>query len=253
MWSGKGNDVIENYQIIELKVMTDVNKPFQIAIDGPVAAGKSTAAQRLAVSLGFVYVDTGAMYRAVTLIAIERDISLDDEPGLIRLVDMIEIDVRPPNESELDGRTSTVLVDGRDVSWEIREEQVSRMVARVAAMPRVRDALVPKQQKIANQRNVVMEGRDITYVVLPNAQLKIFLDADEEVRAQRYYHKMRGQGARITREEAQRSLRERDELDRNREASPLRLVEGVWHFDSSDLSVDEVVEKIASRTEEMMK
>ncbi len=225
--------------------------PFQIAIDGPVAAGKSTTARLLADKLGFTYVDTGAMYRAVTLMALEQGISLDDEPALTTLIEDQEFDVRLPEPHEHDGRLSTVLVNGRDVSLEIRQKHINENVHLVASLPQVRSALVPKQQVIAATRDVVMEGRDITYVVLPEAQLKIFLDAQELVRIKRYHGLLLTKNPQITEAEAGRLLRERDELDRNRAASPLKIVPGVWHFDSSGKTIKQVVAEIIAHVDSM--
>jgi cytidylate kinase len=226
-------------------------KPFQIAIDGPVASGKSTTARLLADKLGFTYVDTGAMYRAITLVALERQIDLTDEQALTKLVHEVAIDVRFPQSDERDGRLSTVLIDGRDVSWDIRKANINENVHLVASLPLVREALVVKQQAIAQARDVVMEGRDITYVVLPEAQLKIFLDANESVRIERFYLMLKSKNHQIVKEDAANLLRERDELDRNREASPLKIVEGVWHYDSSGKTIEEVVDEISARVTEM--
>jgi len=224
-----------------------MNKNFQIAIDGPVAAGKSTVARELAKSLGFVYVDTGAMYRAVAYTALKRSLNLKSEDEMVKLTQRISIDVRSPQEAENDGRISTVLVDMVDVSWEIRTEAVNEVVAGVAAMPKVREVLVPKQRKIAEKNNVVMEGRDITYVVLPESDLKIYLTADEDVRAERYYLMLRAKDADITREHAKTILAERDHLDETREASPLKIVPGAWVLDNTGVGIKQVVQMIVDR------
>ncbi len=224
-----------------------MRKYFQIAIDGPVAAGKSTVARELSKRLGFVYVDTGAMYRAVTLAAQRAGVGLDDEAGLTRLVEALDIDVRMPVGDELDGRLSTVLLAGEDVSWQIRAPEVSAGVAVVAAKQKVREVLVGKQRKIAEDRDVVMEGRDITYVVLPHADLKIFLSASEEVRVLRYYTMLTQKNSEISMEEARELLVARDKLDTTRETSPLKVVADAWVVDTSTMSIEEVVETIAER------
>ena len=224
---------------------------FQIAIDGPVAAGKSSVARELARTTGFVYVDTGAMYSAVTLMAIRNEIELSDEDALSQLVRRIEIDVRSPEGDEKDGRLSTVLVDGEDVSWEIREAKISAVVAEVASKPRVREVLVPVQRRIALGKDVVMEGRDITYIVLPDAELKIYLSAREDVRVERYHSMLVNKNKDVTHDYARKILRERDELDATREASPLRIVPGAWELDTSELTIKGVVEKIVQRIEEI--
>lgn len=224
---------------------------FQIAIDGPVAAGKSTVARELAKKTSFVYVDTGAMYRAITLKAIRKNIPLDDEDKLMEMVRQTEIDVRVPKGKEVDGRLSTVLLDGEDVSWDIRTAKVSSVVAKVASLPRVREVLVPKQRLIAAGRKVVMEGRDITYVVLPDAELKIYLTANEVVRVERYFQMLKSKSDEVTEEYARKILKERDELDATREASPLRIVADAWVLDTSEMSIGEVVETIIERVEQM--
>ncbi|KKU88638.1 MAG: Cytidylate kinase [Microgenomates group bacterium GW2011_GWF2_47_9] len=220
---------------------------FQIAIDGPVAAGKSSVARELAKKLDFVYVDTGAMYRAVTLKALDNGIAIGNEDELVQLVRGMEIDVRAPFSDEKDGRLSTVLMDGRDVSWEIRTPRVSEAVATVAGLPRVREVLVEKQRKIALLRKVVMEGRDITYVVLPEADLKIYLTANEKVRIERYFQMLSAKDSKITRLEARQILKDRDELDITREASPLRIVKDAWVLDTSEMNIEEVVQIIAEK------
>jgi len=159
----------------------------------------------------------------------------------------MEIDVRVPFSDEKDGRLSTVLMDGRDVSWEIRTPRVSEAVATVAGLPRVREVLVEKQRKIALLRKVVMEGRDITYVVLPEADLKIYLTANEKVRIERYFQMLSAKDSKITRLEARQILKDRDELDITREASPLRIVKDAWVLDTSEMNIEEVVQIIAEK------
>ena len=223
---------------------------FQIAIDGPVAAGKSTVARELAKKLNFVYVDTGAMYRAITLLVLEKGVAINDESAIVDLLKKTKIDVRSPRGEEVDGRLSTVLLNGKDVSWEIREPRVGAEVAKVASLPKVREVLVEKQREIATERKVVMEGRDITYVVLPQADLKIFLTAREEVRIERYFLKMKAGNPDLTKEQARELLVQRDKLDKTRKTSPLKIVEGAWVLDTSDLSIPEVVDKIVEKVKE---
>jgi len=224
---------------------------FQIAIDGPVASGKSTVARELAKATEFVYVDTGAMYRAVTLSAQKSESDITSEDEMVALVRGMEIEVRAPVGDEQDGRLSTVTVNGEDVSWAIRTAEVSAQVATVAAMPRVRDVLVPKQRKIALTSPVVMEGRDITYVVLPDADLKIYLMASEEVRVERYYKMLSTKDPKVTKEYAAKILKERDELDATRETSPLRIVPDAWVLDTSKLTIEEVVAEIVERVKKV--
>jgi cytidylate kinase len=224
-----------------------MSKSFQIAIDGPVAAGKSTVSRKLAEALGFLYVDTGAMYRAVTLAAHQQNVDINSETALVSLVNNLNLEVRLPESNELDGRQSTVLLDEEDVSWAIRKGAVTRDVAKIAAFPKVRSTLVPIQQKIAAGKNVVMEGRDITYVVLPEADLKIYLDANFKIRVNRYLISRSAQKKSTTEQEARSWLKERDYNDKNRDASPLKIVPGVWVLDSSALTIDQVVDMIKER------
>lgn len=228
------------------------NIGFHIAIDGPVAAGKSTVSRRLAEKLGFLYIDTGAMYRAVTLAAQQQHLDINDEASLKELISQINLQVRLPTNDEQDGRQSTVLLDGTDVSWDIRKGAVNRDVATVAALPKVREALVPVQQRIAAGQNVVMEGRDITYVVLPKAQLKIYLDATMDVRVWRYQQARSSSEHTITQQEAKTWLQERDDTDKHRSASPLKIVPGVWVLDSTNLTIEQVVDQIADRANNLM-
>ena len=232
---------------------------FQVAIDGPVAAGKGTISRLLAEKLKFLYVDTGATYRVATLMAMRKELSFDDldkqvESEVSELVSELEktnLELFRPREGELDGRLITVLIDGEDVSWAIRDEEVSRRVALVAKIPEVRQVLVKKQQIIASNQDVVMEGRDITYRVLPDAQLKIYLDADAKERAQRRYSQLLDQGKSISFEEVYKDLLKRDEIDMNRETDPLKIVEGAWKLDTTSMEIEEVVEMIVEKVKEL--
>lgn len=226
-----------------------MNNEFKIAIDGPVAAGKSTVARKVAEWLGFVYVDTGAIYRALTLAAIRQSVSMEDEEALAQLAKEVDIDVRLPNDHEQDGRQSTVMLNEEDVSWQIRGGDVTKHVPNVASYPKVRQILVGLQQKISKGKNVVMEGRDITYVVLPDANLKIFLDAGEDERIERYYLGRRAKEKGWTKEQVRDWLKERDDKDKSREASPLRLMSGVWRLDTGGLSIDDVVGEVVRKVE----
>lgn len=235
------------------------SKTFQVAIDGPVAAGKGTISRLLAEKLKFLYVDTGATYRVATLMAMRKELSFDDldkqvESEVSELVSELEktnLELFRPREGELDGRLITVLIDGEDVSWAIRDEEVSRRVALVAKIPEVRQVLVKKQQIIASNQDVVMEGRDITYRVLPDAQLKIYLDADAKERAQRRYSQLLDQGKSISFEEVYKDLLKRDEIDMNRETDPLKIVEGAWKLDTTSMEIEEVVEMIVEKVKEL--
>lgn len=229
-----------------------MTKPFQIAIDGPIAAGKGAVSVSTAKLLNFLYVDTGAMYRTAALLAIENNIDLSDEQAICELIKKSDIQLRPPTENENDGRITTVLLDGRDVSQDIRTEEIAIATAKVAQLQQVRSLLVAKQQEIASQQNVVMEGRDITYRVLPEAQLKIFLTGSEMVRAQRRYNQQKNKGLDVTFDQVYRNLIERDKDDTQRATDPLRVVDGAWVIDSSDLSIDQITQMIVDKAKALM-
>ena len=220
---------------------------FRIAIDGPVAAGKGTVARLLANRLGYLYVDTGAMYRVVALLAEQKNVSLEDEKQLLKLAESSHIEMRNPTEEEKDGRLTTVIVDSEDVSWKIRTESVSAGSSRVAQYPLVRAALVKQQQRIAQTQSVVMEGRDITFRVLPEAELKIYLTASDIVRAKRRYLELQIRGVDAQFENVYKDLLERDARDMNREIDPLHITSDAWVLDTSDLSINQVVDAIEAR------
>ena len=224
---------------------------FQIAIDGPVAAGKGTISHLVAERLGFLYVDTGAMYRVTGLLADRAKVNIDDEMALVALVEKADIQMRNPNETESDGRLTTVVVNGEDVSWAIRTEKISDYASKVATYQQVRSVLVAKQQEIARSQNVVMEGRDITYRVLPEAQLKVYLTANEIVRAKRRQFQLQTRGMLAEFEEVYQELLERDKRDSQRETDPLTIVPEAWVIDSSDLSIDQVVDIIVGKARMM--
>jgi CMP/dCMP kinase len=228
------------------------DKPFQIAIDGPVASGCSTIARIIAERLGFLYVDTGAMYRMTALLAQRNGIDPEDEAAVTSLVKQSKMDMRNPLEEEQDGRLITVLLDGEDVSWKIRTEEVSKYSSIVAQYPGVRQQLVAKQQTIADsQPVVVMEGRDITYKVLPDADLKIFMTASDIVRAKRRHLQEQTKGRDINFEEVYQELVDRDKRDMERETDPLKIVDDAWVIDTSDLSIQQVVDLVVSKVKAM--
>lgn len=220
---------------------------FHIAIDGPVAAGKGTVSKLVAERLGFLYIDTGAMYRMTALLGIRNNVSFDDEPKLAELIRHSEMDMRNPNEEERDGRLTTVFLDGEDVSWKIRTEEVSAGSSKVAQYQDVRKELVAKQQEIAVGKDVVMEGRDITYRVLPNADLKIYLTASDVVRAKRRHMQLQTRGQDVSLDEVYQELVERDQRDSTRSVDPLKIVDDAWVVDTSDLAIDDVVDLIVGR------
>ena len=212
-----------------------------IAIDGPAGAGKSTIASRLARKLGYVNLESGAMYRALALKAIEWDLSFDDEPALRKLAEGARIALEPT----LGG--NRVLLDGKDVSSRIRERDVTEAASRVSVHPAVREWMVARQQDMGKDGGVVMEGRDIGTKVFPKADLKIFLDADPVVREQRRLDQQKIKGVSV--ESMAADLRERDRRDRTRAASPLAPAEDAVVIDSTNLSEDQVVHQIEERVE----
>ena len=224
-------------------------KNFQIAIDGPVGVGSSTTAKLVAEKLGFIFIDTGAMYRAATYLAMTKLGSVEDEEDIVSLIKKSSIEVVQPEGDKKDGRLITILLDGEDVSWKIRTEEVSRNVPIVAAMSAVREVLVGIQQEIAKYNNVVMEGRDITSKVLPQADLKIYLTADEKERAERKYKQLLIKSEVITYDQVLIDLKKRDETDMNREMDPLMIVEDAWVLDTTKFNIDEVVDMIIDKFE----
>ncbi|MGQ9905153.1 MAG: (d)CMP kinase [Anaerolineae bacterium] len=224
-----------------------------IAIDGPAASGKSTLGAALARRLGYLYLDTGVMYRAVTLAALRRGIPLRDEAAIVDLARRIRIDIRPPAAEEAhDGRQYTVLADCagpdnraegmRDITWELRLPEVDAGVSIPSAYPAVRAEMVQRQRQIARQTSVVMVGRDIGTIVLPDADLKIYLNASVEERARRRYEEIMARGGQADYAEVLSALRRRDALDSTREQSPLRPADDAIIVDSTGHSPDEVLD-----------
>lgn len=223
--------------------------PFHIAIDGPVSAGKGTISRLVAQRLGFLYVDTGAMYRMTAYLALQANADLSNEQEVADAIKNATMEMRNPSEEENDGRLTTVFLNGEDVSWKIRTEEIGQGSSKVAVHPLVRKILVEKQQEIAKDQNVIMEGRDITYRVLPNADLKIFLTANEIVRAKRRHLQLQIKGQDVKFEEIYRDLLERDARDTSRKTDPLQIVDDAWVIDTSDLEIEKVVDLIVTRVE----
>jgi cytidylate kinase len=217
-------------------------RPSTIAIDGPAASGKSTIGGILAEKLGYLYFDTGVMYRAVTWAAISRGIPVKDEAGVSALAECLRIDVIHPTVD--DGRQYTVLADGQDVTWEIRRPEVNGGVSPVSAYPGVRAALTVQQRRIGRLGCIVMVGRDIGTVVLPEADLKIYLDATVEERAERRYREEVARGEATEFDLVLASVRRRDEIDSGRALAPLRAAEDAVVIDTTNLDVDQVVERV---------
>ena len=218
-----------------------------IAIDGPAASGKSTIGGLLAERLGYLYLDTGAMYRAVTWVALERGLDIGDEEALSALARSLEIEITRPGVN--DGRQYTVLADGEDVTWEIRRPDVDRYVSPVSACAGVRRALTEQQRRIAQRGRVVMVGRDIGTVVIPDAGLKIYLDASPEVRARRRFLELVERGEEADYERILSDMVRRDRIDSQREVAPLKAAEDAITVDTDNLSIGEVLDVVQQLVE----
>ncbi|MBT3270590.1 (d)CMP kinase [Candidatus Poribacteria bacterium] len=211
-------------------------KPTVVAIDGPAGSGKSTVSKQLASSLGFVHLNSGALYRGITLLALRSGAALGDEARLTEEARTAEMDF---------GLDGAFLLNGEDVSEHIRASEVDRAVSTVAALPRVRAAVTEQQRRIAAGKSVVIEGRDVTTVVFPNAQVKVYLDASVEERAARRHADLEAQGEQPSLDEVEREIRERDERDRTRADSPLLVAPDAEVIDTTGMSIDDVVSAIA--------
>lgn len=211
---------------------------FNIAIDGPAGAGKSTIAKELAKELGFIYVDTGAMYRAMALYFIKNKIDNKNEEEIARACKYVDITIRYENGEQ------QVFLNGENVNGSIRNEEVGNMASVTSGYSQVRTKLVELQQQLAKTENVVMDGRDIGTVVLPNAQIKIYLTASVETRAKRRYEELREKGQDCDLKQIEEDIEKRDYQDIHRENSPLKQAEDAVLIDSSHLSIEEVVGEI---------
>jgi cytidylate kinase len=216
-------------------------KPSIIAIDGPAGSGKSTLAHLLAKRLGYVFFDSGVMYRAVSLAALERGVSVDDDVGLTELAASVRIDVETPVAD--DGRLYTVLLDGVDVTWQLRTPAVDAIVSPVSAVPGVRRALLGQQRRVGQQGNVIIVGRDIGTVVFPEADLKLFVDASLEARARRRHEELTARGERATFEHILEEMRRRDERDRHKPISPLIPAPDAVVLDTTSLDIETMVDR----------
>ena len=209
-----------------------------IAIDGPAASGKTTLGKRLADELGFLFFDSGVMYRALTYAAMQLRLDLNDEAAVSGLADRIVIDIVAPTRA--DGRNADILVDGKDVTWEIRRPEVDAHVSQVSAYPGVRQALTAQQRRIGRRGRVVMVGRDIGTVVMPEADLKIYLDASLEVRAWRRYAELLQRGEPADLQAILKAMHKRDEIDSTRSIAPLRPADDAIILDSDLLDSEQV-------------
>jgi len=219
--------------------MTKTSPPSIIALDGPAASGKSTLGLSLANTLGYLFFDTGIMYRAVTYVALSRGMDLRDEAAVTELAKGAQIDIQPP--SKTDGRTCDVVVEDKDITWDIRSREVDANVSVVSAYAGVRKALSAQQRRIGMRGKVVMVGRDIGTVVLPEADLKIYLDASAEERAKRRYDELIARGEQADYSEILKKVIERDRIDSSREVAPLRPADDAVIIDSDKMNAEQVV------------
>ena len=216
-----------------------------IAIDGPAGAGKSSIAKALSKRLGYIYIDTGAMYRAVALFFLENNVADGTDSRIESLLDKLEISIKYEDGAQ------KVILNGEDVTGKLRLEEIGKLASKFSAIGSVREKLVALQRKLAQKENVVMDGRDIGTVVLPNAGLKIYLSASSKVRAKRRYLELLEKGhTDLDINEIEDEIIKRDEADMNREISPLKQADDAYYLDSSDMTLEEVVSKILSMVKE---
>ena len=216
-----------------------------IAIDGPAGAGKSSIAKALSKRLGYIYIDTGAMYRAVALFFLENNVADGTDSRIESLLDKLEISIKYEDGAQ------KVILNGEDVTDKLRLEEIGKLASKFSAIGSVREKLVALQRKLAQKENVVMDGRDIGTVVLPNADLKIYLSASSKVRAKRRYLELLEKGQTdLDINDIEDEIIKRDEADMNREISPLKQADDAYYLDSSDMTLEEVVSKILSMVKE---
>lgn len=220
-----------------------------IAVDGYSSCGKSTLAKDLAKTLGFTYIDSGAMYRAVTLFAMQEDIAEGDENKIIDMLDRIRIDFRQGKGTE----KQELYLNGKNVESEIRQMAVAQRVSHFAKIREVRTYLVALQRRFADFSSVVMDGRDIGTVVFPNADLKIFMTADPMVRAKRRFTELEGKGIKTTIKEVLENLQTRDYIDENRKESPLRKAENAFVIDNSNMNREEQLQLVIEKLRKIIK
>lgn len=232
--------------------MKILKEKLQVAIDGPVAAGKGAVSKILASRLDILYIDTGAMYRALALFVKNNNISWKNEDDICRLLKKQKplVDLRAPKVEENDGRLVTVLLNNKDVSWAIRTEEVSWGVSTITRYKCVRSYMLPLQQDLARKRSVVMEGRDITTRVLPLASLRIYMDAKSKVRAQRRHRQLLERGEDVRFQDVFKAMEKRDSQDMNRKHDPLEKTAGVWVLNTTSLTIEEVVDKVLKKIKE---
>lgn len=223
-------------------------KKITITIDGPAASGKTSVGKKVADKLGLFFLDTGIMYRAVTLAALNLGISISDEKSISSLAENIVIEINNPTKN--DGRINDIFVNNRDVTWEIRDQKVNENVSQVSTYRRVRKAMTLQQRRIGEKGNIVMIGRDIGTVVMPRAEWKFFLSASPEERARRRLLEMNKNDKSITFESIIKSIRERDEIDSSRELAPLKPADDAIIIDTDGKNCDEVTNLIIRSIED---
>ena len=219
----------------------------KIAIDGPAGAGKSTISKKVASALGFVYIDTGAMYRAVGLKAVRCGADTNDENSVVKLLPSLDIDIKH------EGVEQHIYLDGENVSGLIRTPQISMAASNVSRIPAVRLAMVDMQRKLAKNHDVVMDGRDIASYVLPDAEIKIFLTASVEARAKRRYDELLEKGESVNFEDVKNEMVVRDTNDSTREFAPLIIADGAEVIDTSELTLEESIDKVINYVRENLK
>ncbi|MCM8757923.1 MAG: (d)CMP kinase [Candidatus Omnitrophica bacterium] len=213
-----------------------------IAIDGPAGAGKSTVAKILAKRLGFLYVDTGSMYRAITLKALEKNININDKKALVALAKNSQIELKNTPAGKL-----KVYLDGKDVTSSIRVSLITKFVSEVARLKEIRKIMVRLQRNLAKDKDAVLEGRDIGTVVFPKADFKFYLDASFKERVRRRFKELKCMGQKITLKEIEKDIRRRDYIDSNRSYAPLKKAKDAFYLDTTKLSIEEVVEELLKK------
>jgi len=219
-----------------------LNRYISIAIDGPAASGKSSVGLKVANRLGYLYLDTGVMYRAVTWAALDKGIDIFDESKVSKLALILKIRIDQPSKD--DGRVNDIYVDDIDVTWKVKEQRVNENVSQVSKYPEVRNSLTLQQQNIALKGNIVMVGRDIGTVVLANAKRKFFLNASEEERARRRYEEEKVRGGNPNYKEILDNVKKRDKIDSTRDLAPLVPANDAVIIDTNNKNIDQVVEEI---------
>ena len=219
----------------------------KVAIDGPAGAGKSTISKKIAKELGYVYIDTGAMYRTVGLKACREGIDSLDTKGVISLLDSLDIDIVASSGEQ------KIMLDGEDVSSLIRTPEISMAASNVSKIPEVRQALLKLQRMLANDKDVVMDGRDVATCILPDAEIKIFLTASVDARAKRRYDELVASGKEVNFDDVKNEMIQRDHNDSTREVSPLKIDKDATVIDTSDLSLEESINKITEHVRNNLK